>query len=71
MVWIMVVFQGELEIRLTRELLRTKFFVMRSENGSSFYLMKSSILAMDCLNIPPTITIPYKSIMRPALTPTI
>ena len=71
MVWIMVVFQGEFEKRLVRELLRTKFFVMRSENGSSFYLMRSSILAMDCLNIRRTITIPYRSITPPALTPTI
>ena len=71
MVWIMVVFQGEFGKRLARELPRTKFFVMRTENGSSFYLTKSSILAMDYLNIRRTITIPYRSIMPPTLTPTI
>ena len=70
MVWIMVVFQGESEIRLARELL-LNFFVLCLENGSSFYLMKSSILAMDYLNIRRTITIRYRSITPPALTPTI
>lgn len=60
--------QGEID---ERKLLGTKAFVILSENGSSFCLTRSSILAMDCLNIRPTIIILYRSTTPLALTPTI